>query len=137
MLTTLHVIILILTIIVVLFADHEAFDYLRGKKPLLSRQRLELFHRLVWVGLAGMIVTGVLLFLPRRTYLLGDPVFYLKMLFVGFLIVNATVIGQLMHVATKKGYAELSKRERNTIMASGAISFLSWSLAVMLGLLIA
>lgn len=136
MLTTVHVIILILTIGAVLFADHEALDYVRGKKPLLSRKRLELFHWLVWLGLGGMIVTGMFLFIPRRDYLLGDPTFYIKMAFVGFLVVNATIIGKLMHIATQKGYKELSTKERNTLVASGLISFSSWTAAVILGLLI-
>lgn len=136
MLTAIHVTVLITTLGAVLFADHEAFDYLRGKKQTLSHRRLNITHWLVWAGLAGMIITGIFLFLPRQTYLLSNPAFYFKMVFVGFLVVNATIIGELMPIATKHPFSQLSRRERNTLVASGAISFLSWTAAVIFGLII-
>ncbi|MCE9644293.1 hypothetical protein K8Q93_03585 [Candidatus Parcubacteria bacterium] len=123
-----HIGILCLTALAILLADHDAFTYFRGTKQVLDRKKTMLLHRLVWIGLLGMIATGFLLFWPTRDYLLSgqSPTFFKKMFFVAVLAVNALFIGRLMNVAFERSFAALSKNEKFWLFASGAISTICW-----------
>lgn len=122
----LHLLVLAYVAWTVYRADHMGFDWIRGKIRVLDEARVEKLHLHTWLGLTGMIVTGLLLFWPARDYLLARPQFYVKMVFVGALIINGLVIGNLQKVALRRSYAELSTREKLPLMISGAVSTLSW-----------
>lgn len=122
-----HLTILGLTAIGILLADHEAFAWMRGKKQLLNRKRLFIFHLWVGFGLIGMITTGVLMFLPMREYLLANSfAFIIKMGFVAILVGNSFVIGKLLTVSSTRTYASLTSAERIPLFVSGALSSISW-----------
>lgn len=121
-----HLFALALTALAILYSDYQGFLYFRGKKQLLSKPFVIWSHRLVWVGLSAMIVTGVSLALPRLERLLEEPAFYVKMGFVLVLVVNAFVIGKLSHVATVRPFVELTKGERSVLMLSGGLSVCGW-----------
>ncbi len=110
-------------------ADKEAFAWLRGKKQMLEPEALHSYHLLVWAGLLALIGSGLFLFYPMWEYLLGQPLFIIKLLFVAVLVVNGILIGRLQHVATIRPAAELPFKEKLPLFASGAVSFISWSFA--------
>jgi len=134
-LSFLHVTILILVALVILYADHEGFAYFTGKKQTLSAKFIKWSHGLVWTGLAGMIITGVLLALPRWTFLLQEPVFYAKMGFIAVLIVNAFAIGELSVHTTETPFKELPKVKQRVLLVSGALSAIGWLGAAAIGLI--
>lgn len=128
-----HLLALAVTALMILYSDHEGFSYFRGKKQTLSPRFVELSHRCVWIGLATMIATGVVMVLPEWEYYLADPVFYLKMGIVAVLVVNAFAIGTLSRLATLRPFADLSLDERRTLVISGALSAAGWVSAAAIG----
>jgi len=121
-----HVSILALTALVILFADHEAFQYMTGKKQTLDPKKTKLLHNLVWVGLLGMIGTGLWMTWPNTLFLFTVPGFQIKAAFIAALFVNAFFIGSLMKLAFEKPFASLSQAEKTKLMLSGFVSTAGW-----------
>jgi len=130
----LHFFFLILTVIVIVYADHQAFLYFKGKKERLSQDFVAWSHRLVWTGLLMMIATGAALAVPEWGYLSYYLPFYIKMGFVLVLIINSFAIGYLSRHATEQPFAELSSSVKTTLFISGALSFTGWVGAAVIGL---
>ena len=128
-----HLSILALTALVILFADEQGFAWMRGKVSLLDPRRMRWLHRLMWTGLAGMIVTGLIQFLPAYEYYLAEPAFIMKMCFVGILVLNGILIGRLQSIAAERPFASLSTAEKLPLLASGAISTIGWVSAGLIG----
>ena len=122
----LHISALLFVVCVMAVSDHDAFDWVRGKKPILESRHVHLYHRLVWAGLLTLIVTGAWMAYPLIGFLIHDTAFILKMLFVGILFVNGHLIGRLAHTSTTRTYASLSWSEKTPLLASGAISVVAW-----------
>lgn len=131
----LHVVVLLATVVVILYSDHQGYRYLRGQQSTLSAQFVRRSHRLVWVGLIGMIATGVALTLPAWEYRLSEPAFYVKMWFVLVLLMNGIAIGKLSRVASTTPFSELTPPQQRTLLVSGGLSALGWSGAIVMGLL--
>lgn len=112
--------------ITIVLADHAAFSWIRGKVAVLDEAKVRKYHRNTWIGLIGMIVTGVFLFIPMREYLLTRPQFYIKMAFMVTLIANAFVIGHLQKRATTQSFKDLSFKEKLPLFISGAVSTVAW-----------
>lgn len=121
-----HLIILAFVVWTVAHADHMGFNWIRGKSRTLDEAKVRRLHIHTWLGLCGMILTGILLFWPLHEYLLTRPQFYVKMVFVAMLVINGFVIGSLQKVALTKSYAELTWKEKLPLMISGAVSTLGW-----------
>lgn len=128
-----HLAILAATALVILYSDHQGYLYFRGKKPVLRENFIRWSHRLVWIGLVGMVLTGVSMVIPQWEYFLADPVFYVKMGMVAVLAVNAIAIGTLSPVATTTPFAALPREQRNTLIFSGTLSALGWISAALIG----
>lgn len=126
LLSTIHVVTVFFSFGVIMLADKQALSWMRGKQLTLNPKRLHLYHWLTWLGLIVLIITGSIMFWPRADYLLREPLFIMKMLFVGMLVVNAILIGRLMNVAVSRPFASLSKAELLPLFASGAISMTAW-----------
>ncbi len=122
----LHLPILAFTALVILYSDHQGFEYFRGKKQTLSLNFIHWAHILVWIGLIGMILTGAALLIPQWEFMLQRPEFYVKMGFVGVLIVNAFAIHKLSRIAGERPFTLLTRAERHTLMISGGLSTLGW-----------
>jgi hypothetical protein len=131
-----HLTLVVLTAFAVLYSDHEALAWFRGKKEVLSKKKIETLHVIVSLGLAGIITTGGLMFIDRASYLLQNPTFIAKMCFVLALIVNAFFIGRLGTRATEKAYNNLPTKERLPLLISGAVSGIGWVGAITLGFLL-
>lgn len=123
---TIHIATAVSLIAVVLFADHLAFLWVRGKHEVLPAPQLKLLHRLVYGGLIIMLPTGLYMFWPLQEYLLSTPAFLIKMSLVVTLIINSVFIGRFIHVATEKPFAMLRSAQRVPLLISGAISSIAW-----------
>lgn len=121
-----HIGLMFFSVGIIFLADKEAFAWLRGRKETLNVRRLNTYHFLMWVGLLGLIGTGVWMSVPMYAYLLSQPLFIIKLLFVGILFVNAILVGRLMHVALVKPFRTLSWSEKMPLFLSGALSAFSW-----------
>jgi cation transport ATPase len=109
-----------------LYADTLAMSWMRGKKDTLWRTHLLRAHYTMTAALALLIATGIYLFWPMHTYLLRQPLFYIKMAFVVTLVINGFVIDRIMHVATYKSFRSLAQLEKLPLFVSGAVSVVCW-----------
>lgn len=132
----LHVVSVVLTLLIVVYSDEQALMWLLGRKQMLSKKRVDLLHILVSLGLGGILLTGGVMFIDRADYLLSQPVFIVKMIFVGALVINAFFIGAISDIACNKPFASLTTSERWRVFMSGAISILGWGGALICGLLL-
>ena len=114
-------------IALVIMSDIHALLWVRGIKPLLPEKRMRIFHQLISLGLVIAIVSGAWLFSTVADYLLTVPAFYTKMLFVLALIVNSFVIGRHIQTAVSHTFADISARERRTLLFSGLASSTAWA----------
>ncbi|MDQ5928024.1 MAG: hypothetical protein QG633_462 [Patescibacteria group bacterium] len=130
---TFHLGTLILTGLVVLYADHMGFRYFTGRSQTLDPKKVRWAHRLVFIGLFILIITGVMLTLPSWAVWFENPFFYAKLAFVATLLVNGIFIDRLMQKATIMPYALLSAPERRLLMVSGALSATGWVASVLIG----
>lgn len=122
-----HLTILAITAVGILLADHEAFNWMRGKKQTLDKKWMFTLHLWVGFGLIGMIITGGLMFWPVREYLLANSLaFIIKMGFVVILVGNSFLIGELLKVSSTRTYASLTSAEKFPLFVSGALSSISW-----------
>jgi len=130
----LHLGILIVTILAIVWADHEGVAYMRGTKPTLDATHIQRVHWGISAGLLGMILTGALMVYPSWSFYASDPVFQLKMAFVGVLVINGIFIGKLMHVATQTPFAQLSSSQKTKLFISGGASATGWIGAFIIGM---
>lgn len=97
---------------------------------------MKLGSRLVWLGLAALLVSGVGLFAINPGRYLADPEFAAKMLAVGVLALNGLVFHRI-HVpaiaARAAGDERRFVRLRPWMLFSGALSGASWITALILG----
>lgn len=129
-----HGFLVAVTALFILYSDHKAFGYFRGTHQTLSMRFITWSHRIVWVGLILIILTGVTLVLPAWEYYLSESIFYVKMGFVLTLIMNAFAIGNLSKKAHTTPYAQLTKSEQTTLLVSGGLSVIGWISAIAIGL---
>ncbi|HVM73939.1 MAG TPA: hypothetical protein VMU13_03635 [Candidatus Paceibacterota bacterium] len=111
----------------ILLADSSALAWLRGKRETVDAKALFVAHWVVTIGLSGLILTGLYLFWPMRSYLLGQPLFWLKMGFVVALVINSFVIEALMNVAQVRPFNALTTAQKFPLMLSGAVSVICWA----------
>ena len=130
---TIHLWTLGITALVILYSDHEAFSYFRGKKQLLDKRKMELLHYVVWAGLLIMIASGLKLALPAWEYYISEPSFLIKMGFVLVLIVNGVFIGRLTPIASERPFSDLAARGRLSLLLSGSLSTMGWIGAAVIG----
>jgi hypothetical protein len=127
-----HILSLVFSLGLIVFADKQAFAWIRGKKLTLNAVLMRRVHLLMWAGLLLLAGSGLLLFLPMASYLLSQPLFIVKMFFVAILFVNAVLIGRLMEVATLRPFGSLSWVETLPLFVSGAVSTFSWACAIII-----
>jgi hypothetical protein len=128
-----HSFILFMTLAVVVFADLQGLRWVLGWVPTLSARVVRFLHLVVYLGLGGMIATGLSMFVRDSEYLLSNPIFLVKMMFVSALVINSFLIGAHIKVASEKPFAGLSRREKTKLIVSGAVSGLCWVGAMLLG----
>ncbi len=132
--TLFHVGSIIITLLVVLYADEQGLQYVRGKISTLSQKRVMVLHTLVAIGLASIILTGARMVLEDPEFYFSQPVYWAKMSFVSVLIINAFFIGHLSRIAVTTPFAELSAKARRPLFVSGGVSVCAWVATILLGL---
>lgn len=131
---TAHLTILSFTVLIIIFTDFNGLLWLLGKKQRLSKKLFTILHRLVSIGLIGMILTGGYMAYGYGTeVLMRNYVFSAKMSFVLILIINAYLIGKHMHLFFEKPLRELSRKEKQSLTISGLVSTSSWIIIFILG----
>ena len=122
----LHIGAFIVSITAVIIADLQAILWVRGKLPMLESRRLKALHTVVSTGLLVSITSGIIMFMPLREYLVTVEAFWVKMAFVGVLIINSFVIARHLHTPTTRTFSSLTKKERRPLFLNGAASGVSW-----------
>lgn len=123
---TFHVGTFVVTLGAVLWADHYAFLWMRGTRETLDQKTMGRLHRIVWVCLLGMIMSGALLFYPYKEFLVTLFAFRFKMLCVLLLLVNSFAIHTLLPLATQKSFYALTQKEKIMLGVSGLVSTSAW-----------
>lgn len=121
-----HIAILVVAGMSLLVADKVGFAWMRGKTPTVNPKTAARLHLVSGLALSGMIITGLMLFWPMREFLLGNIRFWVKMAYVGALVLNSFVINHLMKTAVTTPFASLSRGRKTAFVVSGAVSFLGW-----------
>jgi len=128
----LHLLVLALTALVIVGSDVYGLLYVLGKKAVLNAKVINWLHKIVWIGLAGMIATGIGLTL-ESPWVLEEPMFYVKLIMVLALFINGFVIGFLAKVATTTPFASLTWKQRAPLVLSAAVSLSCWIGATLIG----
>jgi len=123
--TLVHLMAMCAAFVFIVCADNQAVAWMRGAKQTLDKKTMHWLHSITWVALILLVVSGVWL-LSSRTYLLSEPWFILKLLFVGMLVTNAVLIGRLMPVAFEHSYASRNFSEKLPLFVSAFVSTVSW-----------
>jgi len=121
-----HIASLALAAVGIVVADHSALNWMLGRVDRAHRAAVFSAHWFVSIGLAGLVLSGLALFWPMRQYLLGEPLFWLKMFFVGCLLINSFFVEMLMHRAVKYPFRELPFSQKVPLFISGGVSTLCW-----------
>lgn len=85
-------------------------------------------HRVVLIGLAGVIVSGVLLFAADVATYAPSRLFWIKMVMVAALMVNGAVLVRL-----GRGMTMPDERMRRTMRLTASISLALWFLITLAG----
>lgn len=117
---------LVCLIPLILFADHQAFEWILGHKQTLNGKLMKTVHNLTGFGLLMMILSGVAMSMSIFPFLLKTPAFLIKMAFVLALIINSFFIGKLMHIAIERPFKSLSTKEKIPLFISGGVSTAGW-----------
>lgn len=117
---------LALVIPLIIISDYQALLWKMGKKETLNPKIIKTVHNLTGIALATMVLSGIAMSLRIFPYLLGEPAFIIKMVFVLALIVNSFFIGKLMHITFERSYVSLSMKEKTPLFIAGAVSGISW-----------
>ena len=121
-----HLITLGTVAVYIFISEKQGFAWIRGTKYTLDPTLLKKYHTYIFIGLAGMIMSGLVLFWPERHVLLTTPAFIIKMICVLALIINAFAIESLMGIPTTRPYLSITQREKMRLFTSGTISLMSW-----------
>lgn len=102
---------------------------------------MRLGSKLVWAGVALLVISGILLVFTNPTRYLSSDKFLAKLTVVALIIING-IIFHLIHIPHIRNHLGLVFRESPTfikrapiILASGALSMVSWITTVILGTL--
>lgn len=122
----------------------DAMFFSSIKDGLIEKTELrfmQLGGMFVWIGLFILIVSGVFLVLTNPDYYLSSTKFLAKVSTVGLIITNG-IIFHFVHLQNIKKHlgikfkdAPLFLKNSSLLMASGALSMVSWVFTVVLGML--
>ena len=126
-----------------LMADIFFFRFLKDRKITEEEVRtLRVFSRIIWVGLAIIVFSGLLLFLSSMEFYLNSAKFLTKMAVVGVIVVNGLVLNfavtpklTSINFIAKENEDKKMHNVRSLAFASGAVSAVSWWTAFILGVL--
>ncbi|MDP2648020.1 MAG: hypothetical protein Q8P35_02165 [Candidatus Yanofskybacteria bacterium] len=115
---------------------HSARD---GKISPTEHTFLRLASRMVWVGLFILILSGIGLYFEHPERYAESGKFWAKMTIVGVIILNGIIFHtyHIPHLKRNPGehllFSEVFSRRGPLLLVSGAVSFVSWTSALILG----
>lgn len=102
---------------------------------------MKLGSKLVWAGVFILVVSGVLLFYTNPAVYLASSKFIAKVVIVVIIIINGIIFHSIHlphisnHVGLKISESPTFLKRSSFLMASGALSMVSWISTVILGML--
>ncbi len=112
-----------------------------GKMSRAELGFLKLGSKMVWGGLLVIVLSGLGLFLTKPDVYLASSKFQAKMTIVTVIILNGIIFHRshlpLMHRHAETHFPSSDEfmRRRPLLLASGVISMVSWTSAIILGML--
>lgn len=97
---------------------------------------MDTLSNVIWVGLAILVVSGLMLYLPEQSRLDVSPKFLLKVIVVSVLTINGVFLNLLVAPRMRSFsflQTEPARHFRRIAFALGAISITSWYTAFLLG----
>lgn len=122
------------TLLPVLYGDLLGLEWLTGARTTLGERLVGRLRWLAGAGLCGILATGFLLALPKLVELRGEPLFVVKLIFVGALVINALMLGELAAYATEMPFKEVPRAMRKWFYVSAFVSVFGWLGAICCGL---
>ena len=121
----------------VTITDIFFFRFLKDEK--ISEEEkgtMDTLTNVIWVGLAILVISGIMLYLPEQARLDASPKFMLKVVVIGVVIINGLLLN--MKVAPRMRSFSFSdtvpaRHFRCLAFALGAVSLTSWYVAFFLG----
>ena len=121
-------------------SDAMFFSTVKDEKVSKTELRfLKIGSRFVWFGLTLLIISGIGIFLTDTETYLNSSKFLTKMTIVGVILLNGIVfhMSHLPRIERHVGHhfpsSDEFMRHRPLLLASGALSFVSWTSAIILG----
>lgn len=106
-----------------------------------EKRFIKMGGRMVWAGLALLIISGLGITLLNPEAYLESPKFLAKMLIVFVILANGLVF-HTVHIPLLSLYnqsdnfsSEIFLKKRRWILLSGSVSVVSWTVTIILGLL--
>jgi cytochrome b involved in lipid metabolism len=121
-----HLLALAFCFITIIRSDLLGSRWIMGKVNTLDVDKVKSLHKQAWVGLLLMIASGAALFSQNIDVLINSAPFYVKMLSVLALVINAFVIGRLIKISTQKRFADTTRSEKVKLFVSGFVSVFFW-----------
>ena len=126
----------------VVMSDYVFLSSMRVGKIIKERfEFLKESSRIVWIGVLLMVISGALLFFEFPDRYLASGKFLAKMTLVAILIINGAFF-HWYHLPRLRRYLDTDlatlpelKKHFPTLLASGAVSSVSWLGALLLGVL--
>ncbi|MCX6703450.1 MAG: hypothetical protein NTV02_02055 [Candidatus Zambryskibacteria bacterium] len=121
-------------------SDGVFFDTIKdGRITKRELDFMKLGGKFVWAGISVLFVSGTLIFLTDPAQYLASAKFLAKVTIVGVIVLNG-IIFHTIHIPHIQDHLGLKLKESKTflkksslIIASGAVSFVSWVFTVVLG----
>ncbi len=114
--------------------------YIKDKKIDISENKtLNILSSIIWVSLGFILLSGIFIFFSDTVKYMNSPKFLLKMVIVGFVIINGYAFQRIVHPAIRKiNFNDTNSNHkyvkvRKLAFMFGAISVTSWMSAFVLG----
>ncbi len=101
-----------------------------------GKQTFDTLTSVIWMGLAVLLVSGFMIYLPQHGHLSQSPKFLLKLIVIGVIIVNGILLNLIVSPRMRQLSFDGTKPARHfrrLAFALGAISLTSWYTAFFLG----
>lgn len=113
------------------------FRFLKDNKISIDEKgTMDTLSSVIWFGLAILIITGIMLYLPEQARLNESPKFLLKVVVVGVVLINGLLLNLLvapkLHMLSFENTIP-ARRFRRLAFALGGVSIVSWYSAFVLG----
>ena len=114
--------------------------FIKDKKiDSIENRTLSYLSNIIWFSLYLILFSGIAIFFSNITKYMNSPKFLLKIFIVCFIILNGYLFQRFIHPSLKKiNFTDINShhkyvRIRKLSFALGAVSFISWISAFILG----